>query len=426
MKVIEYIQTVIHGAHSFTSFLFVLFALSSCTIDPPLHLPAEDITLRFPMVRVDVEAVWGNPDWEEEFLYQWDENDIEHYGEMTYPEPIDYQLRRYYLGDEPDMPHTQVLSAFMSSSVYRSQFDYGYHDLLVWSNIHNAEHVQTITLQETLESVDASTNAVNSGGASKFADMLAKARAVRAASPRDVPRVYNQPDIFYSAYHRNLHVTDNPADYDFYDDVLLSYVKRLQMELQPLVYIYAVQVILRNNNGKITGASDGAAISGLADGVNVNYGRTTDADINVQFDLGMKYGLRVTPRFATPLRSGVQLKAAVGETVDVLGGRLTTFGLCGMKGYADSRSQVLYAGTHPDNLNHIAIDFKFRNDADSIITYDITSQLQNQSHGGVITIEVDVNDIPLPYNPDPHPGGGSGFDPYIKDYEDGENHEIEM
>ena len=51
-------------------------------------------------------------------------------------------------------------------------------------------------------------------------------------------------------------------------------MKKIDTELKPLVYIYLVQIVLLNNDGRIKGINGNAAMSSMASLTNVNTGHT--------------------------------------------------------------------------------------------------------------------------------------------------------
>jgi hypothetical protein len=51
----------------------------------------------------------------------------------------------------------------------------------------------------------------------------------------------------------------------------------------------------------------------------------------------------------------------------------------------------------------------------------VTDQIREKYKGGIITIELDVDTIPIPTR-----SGGSGFDAVVKDTEDGGTYEFDM
>lgn len=397
--------------------LVLALTLSSCSIEPPLHLPGQSLIVDRQAVETQVEAIWENPNWEGEFLPGWEAADEKTYGPIYYETPEDYELRLYYLGEDADAPHTRVTSAIMHGNSFRSLFNYGYHDILVWSNIHTPDNSQSVLIEESPQVVNASVTRNNSAALLSL--------ALQKHMPAFEATIYNMPEIFFSAYLQNLQVTPNPEDYDYYDEKNQCWVKKVNMPGCPLVYIYLVQVVLRNNRGRITGVNSGAALSGVTDSTNVNYGNSSFHSSSLVFDMGLKRNKTVTAEYCQPHHSTFLSKCTPGEIVDVLSGRVTTYGLCGQQSYLQEKSS-LYKGSRPDNKNFIAVDFSFKNGRDSVITFPVTEQMQHTCHGGVVTIEVNVDDIPIPVNPNPQPSGGSGFDPYVEEYKDTTVYEFGM
>lgn len=397
--------------------MFVSMTFVSCEIEPPLYLPAQDVRLERAALDLKVDAVWENPYWESEFLYGWTAADISNYGPVIYESPYDYAVRIYFKGEQPNGEHISFNPATMEEGNYfRSVFVYGYHDVLAFSNIYTPDNTQSVIISENLQSVHATVS--RNSTTSAFSNVLAYHLGMTPSI------IYNQPDIFFSAYLQDLHVTADPADYDYFDDVKKCWVKKVDMPSGPLVYIYLVQVVLRNNDGRITGINNGMALSGVTDYINVNTGFTSNRMSSVHMDMGALRKKVVDAGYLATHHSGFNSKCTLGETVDVVGGRLTTYGLCGMQGFLQNRSSH-YSGQYPDNQNLLAIDFNFKNGIDSMVVVDVSSQMKRTCHGGVLTIELDAKDIPIPHNPTP-PSGGSGFDPWIENYRDSIVHEFGM
>lgn len=62
----------------------------------------------------------------------------------------------------------------------------------------------------------------------------------------------------------------------------------------------------------------------------------------------------------------------------------------------------------------------FFNGRDSTFVFDVTDQVKEHFKGGVITVHLDVDNVPIP-----SVGGGSMFDAVVEDFED-ETHEFDM
>ena len=367
--------------------------LNSCYIEPPLRLPGEDVVIEVPMVLQELDVVWEiDVSWKAHWIYGWDDEDSALWGPITYPEPTNFEIRRYFLGAEPSVPHSEVDAFTIWEPRFQKKFNFGYYDILVWSNIDSEDHTQVLIINEKdLDNVIATTST----------------QSAKLYGPSSSSKLYNQPEIFYSAIEKDIHITNDPKDYDYYDEENNVWVMKLEATLQPLVYIYLVQVVLHNNKGRVTGVPEYCAITGLSRQVNVTTAQTGLADITVLFGMRLKKDL---------------YKGS--ELVDVLGGKLTTFGLCGMDPWQSSRG-ASYKGSRADVDNDFAVSMRFANGADSTYYYNVTDQFQRQCHGGLITIDIDVDSLKIPTNTNPS-GGGSGFDPKVEEYGDTIVHDIVM
>ncbi len=374
-----------------------LFTYTGCTIEPPLHLPAQDIVSEMPIVELELEVMWElDVNWRAKWYYGWDMEDSLRWGPLAYPEPKEYEIRRYYLGDAPGLPHTTVSPKYITVPRYRDHFEFGYHDILVWTGFGYLPFGQAVIIDESsLDNVYATTSSRSTNFANR-----------RKTTEENGFKHHNNPEIFYRCYERDFYISRDTADYDFFDPVERLWVKRSEADLVPAVYIYLVQVILHNNRGRISGISDACAINGLAEYTNVTTGHTSMEDASVLFDMRLKKDCD-----------------KLGEKVDVVGGMLTTFGLCDLGPYTPTRGRS-YNGLRMDLDNDFSLNLHFANSMDSTYVFTVTDQFRQQCNGGVITVELDVDTLDIPVNPKPA-GGGSAFDPYVEDY-DNEEHEISM
>lgn len=357
--------------------------LSSC-IYPKLRLPAQEVIVDMPIVITDLELVWGiDPQWKDTWHYGWDETDDLIFGNWEYPTPRTYEVRRYFLGDTPGVKHTNVDPFTIDRTTFRRTYSFGYYDMLLWSNIYSPEGEQVVTIDESnLDAVTASTTITRSISL-KGAD--AKATAL-----------FNQPEPFYSAYPQAIKISHYKEDYDYFDEKTGVWVKKVKADLTPLVYIYLVQIILTNNDGRVKGVSGECAVSAFATSTNVNTGHTANEPCMVYFNSRMKKGMDYN-----------------GQTVDIIGGRFSTYGLCDMDGYRyDTRTQ--YTGSRSELPNYLYYELQMASGNVKTFRAEITDQCQAQCHGGVITIIVDAGTIT-----DEDPGkGGSIFNPVVEDYEE--------
>ena len=368
--------------HFITSFLLSALAMLTVTscIEPPLHLPegpAEVETL----LEVDIDI---DVDLETEWYYGWDDRDKEIFGEWDFPLPSSFQIRRYFTGDEPFTPHTSVLADAFDGKVYRASYDWGFWDLLTWNDITTLDGVQSLRFDEetSLDYVTAYTGQT----------MI----AARYQSPR-FTRSFYQPEMLYAAYNQGLEIDKELTGFT-YDEERDVWVKHLNLKLRPLTYIYLTQVIVHHNRGRITGVDGNGNLSGMAQSVNMNSGVAGSTPITVHYNV----------RFKTACDMN-------GESVDIAGGRLLTFGMCNVNG---SRSEAAV----DDGVHHyMDVNMIFNNGNDSTFVFDVTEQVRRKPRGGVITIELDADTLTIPGRK-----GGSGFDAVVKDFEDGGTHEFEM
>lgn len=368
----------------------MLFALQSC-IEPPLHLPAEEVMLELPIVVTELEVVWNvEVDWQTDWHYGWDELDEKYFGSISYPMPTNYEVRRYYLGEKPGVPHRKE-GATPPITIYQPRFtdtyQFGYYDMLIWSNIDSPDQTQVVLIDESdINEVRATTTVTRS------AHINAKEGETRPTA------LYNQPEIFYSTYPQDIHISRNLEDYDYFDEVRRLWVKQINCTLEPLVFIYLVQIIIYNNeDARVRSVTGDCAVTAFASSTSVNTGHTGTTPCAVYFNTMMKRNLQVK-----------------GRTADVVGGKLTTYGLCDMEGYThDTRAQ--YSGSRGDLNNYLYFDVNMSGGSVQTVKVDITDQCQAQCHGGIITVELDANDIP---NPVDDPGSGSIFHPTVEDYDE--------
>lgn len=381
-------------AHACVDSLLILAALSSCVREPLLHLPGDPRDIEIPVCDLELEAYWNYEieygvayDWQAEWFYGWDEVDIGIFGEIGYTKPTVFDVRRYYTHSVPYSPHTSVLSSTVKGTTFRGEFDFGYWDILVWSKDEpvNGE-VPSLNINETLDSVTAYTNQ--------------STRTTGRYQASSYTRAFYQTEQLFSAYSQAVEINEDLEGFD-YDAERNIYVKKLNMMLEPITYIYLTQVILHHNNNKVIGTDGAADISGMAKSTNVNTGISENIPITVT------YNVRFKP--------SVELSG--GETVAVAGGRVMTFGIPNENGNRiTSISEVNDTERHYMDLNLI-----FNNGMDSTFVFDVTNQVRQRWKGGVLTVELDMDTIPVPRR-----SGGSAFNAVVKDYEDGGTYEFPM
>ena len=399
-NIVSRIKSGIHGLRRGSKFFilhssFFIFLLSSC-IEPPLHLPGQEVLTEMPAVQTDLSVVWNiDASWSVNWFYGWDAVDDELWGSIGYTEPSSFQVRRYYKGEDPKAPHTDIDAFSIQGTSFRRFFSFGYYDLLFWSDIDSKDGTQVLIINETPDLVTATTTG-SRGLSRRVSQIIANGGEVEDDGS-SIIGLLNQPEIFYAAYPENIYISRNLDDY-VYDPVEQVYIKKIETELRPLVYIYLVQIVLLNNDGRVKGINGNAAMSSMASGTNVNTGHTNNSPSTIYFNTRLKRDL-----------------VADGQPCDIIGGKFTTFGLCDMEPY--TRAGHIYSGTRTDLKNNLFFDLLFSNDREKTYSVDVTQQLQTQAHGGVVTVYIDCQQLEPPRDDDEQ-GTGSLFVPTVEDYDE--------
>jgi len=372
------------------SLLAVLLA-TGCVREPELYLyDSVKVDFNLPVIDLALEVYWDyelsyevNYDWHAEWHYGWDAIDEQLFGTMGYTEPSAFNLRRYYTGSTPMGEHLETEEDYITGTTFRGRYKWGFWDLLVWNDIQTLDGIQSLQFEEN-DVVTASTGqSMNS---------------TRYHAPHYTHSFY-EPEPLYAAYSQGIEISADLKGFD-YDPVNDVYVRKLNMTLEPVTYIYLTQVILHNNRGRIAAVDGNANMSGLARSVTLNTGIASDDPISIYYKVRMKNDCECR-----------------GEQVDIVGGRLMTFGICNTNG-----SRTRQASDIADEYRHyMDVTMQFNNGMDSVFVFDVTRQVREHYKGGVITVELDVDTIPIPTR-----SGGSGFDAVVKPVEDGGTYEFEM
>ena len=378
-------------------YIFVFSALLSivgCMREPELHLYEPQTTEHnFPVVDLDLEVYWDYEltfdvqyDWRAEWFYGWDAGDIDMFGELGYTQPSVFNLRRYFTQDIPYAPHTTVIaSPPFRGTHFQDRFEWGFWDILVWNEVRTIDGVQSLNFDEqtSLDYVLAYTNQT----------MVAS----RYEAPK-YTRAFYEPEPLFSAYHQGIEIDRELTGFE-YDPIRNVYVKKLDMLLEPITYIYLTQVILHHNRGKIVGIDGSGMLSGFARSTVVNTGISGEDIITVYFNTRFKKNCDMD-----------------GEPVDIAGGRLLTFGISGQ-----NANRIKHIEDVKDKANHyLDITMQFNNGMDSTFVFDVSDQVRKHWKGGVITVELDMDTVRIPSR-----SGGSAFDAVVKDFEE-ETHEFPL
>lgn len=377
-------------------------ALASCDPIPPLHLRYDqEVETELPIVEVNIDVMWQYDlayafgydttyDWRREWKYGWDEQDEALFGPIGYTKPSSFNIRRYFLGNDTLQKHTSVLRDHVDGFKYRTKYDYGYYDFLVWNDPTSSDGVISLIIDEetTLDSVIVTTNSTN--------------YASRYHAPSKL-YAYNQPDELFSAEKENIFISRNYEDYDYFDEENRVYYKYLDLSLYPVTYIYLTQLIIHNNYDRVVNTEGEANISNFAYSACLNSGISGIDPISVHYNNRYKKNIELEDTH---------------EQVDIVGGKLLTFGICGINPfrYANPTQMPQSART---GKHYMDVRLQFGNGFDSTMVFDVTDQVLQRYRGGVLTVEIDMDTIPIPSR-----SGGTGFDAVVEDWVE-ETHEFE-
>lgn len=359
---------------------FILLSLvCSCRIDPPLHLrKAVEVEVEVD-ANVDLDVMWQT-DWESRWDYAWN---VETLGPLGYVQPASMRLHTYTLGPDGGYVAYQVHNFMGKESrvrIFPNVYDFLYHN--------NDSEAILFRSETEFDDVYAYTRMISKGlqpsslmktirqkekNNTSAAHAATKAGGTQARAFEYEP-VNLMPDYLYSLFTQGQEVSDNIEDCVYIDG---HYVFLIKGELHPSTFIYLIQIRLLNNNGRVVGSAGGTALTGMSEGVDLQTGITSTNVVSVPTDVHID-------RTADP---------------DLMGARLISFGIPGCNPYDDA-SVAASASEHYLVLSVAYQDGGFRN-----IHMDVTDQLRALPTGGVITLELDVNDFP-PEEADPGEGGG--------------------
>lgn len=379
----------------------------SCEREPMLFLVDKEENVEFETGRIvlDIDVLWDYDTpykWRENWWYSWDNKDDSLFGHWDLREPSGFDIRRYYKGKQEGGRRLKVFSDKVQGQMFMAKYMLGYYDILVWNDVVTLDGVQSLHFDEE-SSMDHVTAYTNKSTLHTSVPEYHTSRATLTGN------TYYQPEFLFAGEYDNLHVSDRAEDYDSLIVETNTWYKYVPLMLSPVTYIYLTQVILHNND-KVSDVDGSCNLSGMARSVNLNTHITSEQDIAVNYPLRMK-------KHMVYVDSVMQRQ----EYVDVIGGRVMTFGLTQTNPYAISRAEADYQQMMQSKVpNYLEFDLHFINGYDSIFVFDVTDQVKEHYKGGVITIHLDVDKISLPVTK-----GGSMFNAVVEDYVE-ETHEFEM
>jgi hypothetical protein len=140
----------------------------------------------------------------------------------------------------------------------------------------------------------------------------------------------------------------------------------------------------------------------MARSTTLNTGTAGSDAITVYYNDNLKKDCALVP-YGTPEDDPSRL---VAEHADIIGGRLMTFGMCNQTPRLIDEGAPLT----DKNRHYLDVTVQFYNGMDSTMVFDVTDQVRKHYKGGVITVELDVDTVPIPTRP-----GGSGFNAVVVD-----------
>ena len=364
----------------FITLLAALLLVSGCTIEPHLRLRQVATTKVVMQTSISTEFMW-QVNWQAEWNFAW-KTDV--YGPVGYSEPKGIRMHIYTL-DDTGSPKSHNVYNFSGTEGQADVF-VGIHDLLFHNN---DSEVLRFRSEDDLSDIYASTRVISKGlkGSS-----LVQTQEQKAATKAEIDEfeldepVSFAPDELFVMYDPKHNITDNLDDYDYIDG---KYVLRIQGDLIPHSFIWLFQIRLLNNLERVSGSMGGAALTGMSESVNLRTGETVPATVSIPMDV-----------YLYP-----------DSDPDLLGARVLGFGIPGCNPY-DTESVAATTSKHWLVLNVVFKTGKYKN-----IRIDVTNDIRALPTGGVITLELDVNDFP-PEETDPEIGDGGGFKPLIGDWDE--------
>lgn len=363
-------QYIYNKVYSLLSLLLSLLLTIGCSEmhSPELH-PSGKLRIELQVNQeVQIENMW-EVDWQTELLFDWDET---LHGKVGYTTPETFHMDYFKAATHTHVGQRDVLGNRVTLSL-----DYGFYDMLFYNNDY-----ELIRIDE-----EPDWSAVRA-----YTEPNPYAQAPQSMIKRDMS-IRQMPEQLFSVLHQGVEISDNMDDYTWIPEEGI-WLLSIESVLLPRVFIYIVQVELRNNNERVTGCRS-LTLEGLAESTELLSGLNSTTTISHQF-----------PAFAQKHQN------SDGSVSDLFAGRMTTFGIPGYmpwKEYtrmkkAETRGVLAITSDTPRNICHI--ELRYANGGVLAIPVDVTEQVWSQPVGGVIKIVLDADDYE---EPEP-PASGGGID----------------
>lgn len=306
----------------------LIILLASCThkdlcFDHDIHSPKVEYILDLSFDCEWEYNVESNIDWQKE----WSEKYGIDYDDIRPSEPEGVRVHVY---NEDDQTET-VRNLTKENSTIRFNKE-GHYDLLFYNN--DTEYI----VFEDLESFGSAYATTRGLTRSTY-----KGNSLMTRADKEV--TVNQPDMLFGAYVNSLYVERSIA------------ADTLEVHLRPLVYTYLIRFEVDKGAEHVSLAR--GALAGMAKGVNLGNGRTTEDIATVMFECDMigAFGIQALVR---------------------------SFGI------PDYPNPNYTKGGSQYCLN---LEVRLKNGKTQIHEFDITDQIENQPHGGVIIIDgIEINE----------------------------------
>lgn len=356
----------------------ILFAgvalLMGCSVEPKLYLRKTAETKIVLATKVNVSLMWQFH-WEAVWTYQWN---ADVYGPVGYTEPASMRLHIYPHGADGNIQSHQTYNFYGTGTdlpIVVGTYDMLFHN--------NDSEVLLFQSDGDLGDIHCYTRTISSGlkDSSPVKTMLQKSQTKGDAKAPEQEPVTLMPDGLFVLNDKDRVITDDISEYELIDG---NYYLRIRGELEPATYIYLFQVHLLNNGGRVVGSNGGGAITGVASGVNL---QTLVSDIST---------------VSVPMDVHCDLSR------DMLGARVLCFGIPGCNPY--NMESVTKA---PEGENFLVLNITYSNGSWKNICIDLSEEVRSLPTGGVIELELDVNDFP------PEQGNtGDGFNALIDNWKE--------
>lgn len=369
----------------------------------PLYLAQRgNVSIATAEFDLQLEMLWGL-DWQTQWQYPWDEAT---YGPLGYTEPNGTHVITYLLSEELQRCKWYT-DRHIGAKGGRIQLGTdNTYDMLLYN-----DDTEWILFPDREEH--------RSNPSSEFATFNVTTRTNPRIQYTRSYLGYNEPDQLFNVLIDDKYISDDPDDYimEYNEDGSVSYVCKMDTELQPSTYIYLYQVILKNNrNDKgdaIVTNYTGITANGLAAGVDLFTGQTHTTPVSLTQD-------QVVPIVqAHP----VTLPDGTDTVADILGARIQTWGLPGI---VPMKALTRGEKVQVKDSTYLGIGLRLHNGITYIMQNNVTEQMQQHPTGGVITILLDVTkEIPDSIINKPT-GDGGAFDAIVNDWDNEVHTEIEI